>query len=60
MGSKALHEARNDGSALSSEDIKELRSSIKGEVLTKADADEKDFQDAVERWNRVYIKQAVG
>ena len=59
MGSLANNKARNDGSALRSEDIEDLKASIKGSVMTKASADEKEYNDAVDRWNRVYIKQPV-
>ena len=59
MGSLATDKARNDGSTLRSEDIEDLKASIKGTVLTKASADEKEYNDAVNRWNRVYLKQPV-
>ena len=56
---KTPNRARTDGSTLSSEDIQQLRSEIKGSVLMKADADKADYDKAMKRWNEVYIKQAV-
>lgn len=59
MNLKTPNQARNDGSALTKEDIEQLKTSIKGILVTKADASDTDYNDAVERWNKVYVKQAV-
>ena len=59
MNLKTPKQARNDGSALTKENIEQLKSSIKGTLVTKADASEADYNAAVERWNKIYVKQAV-
>ena len=59
MNLKTPNQARNDGCALTKEDIDQLRTSIKGVFVTKADASEAEYNAAVQRWNKVYIKEAV-
>ena len=59
MNLKTPNQARNDGSELTDEDIEQFKTSIQGTIVTKADTPEEAYNAAVERWNRVYIKQAV-
>lgn len=60
MNLKTSNQKRNDGSALSNEDIQELRSSVKGTVVVKTEASKAEYDDAVKRWNAVSIRLAVG
>ncbi|KAL4940985.1 hypothetical protein BDV06DRAFT_223587 [Aspergillus oleicola] len=58
MAESTTWQARNDGSALTKEDIGFLRSSIKGTVVLRDEASPEEYEAAVTRWNNVSIRLA--
>jgi len=50
---------RNDASSLTDEDLQGLKDSVKGRVVIKDYASQTEYEAAIDRWNNVYIEQAV-
>ena len=62
MGSNAqeIHILRKNGDILSQGAIKELKSSIKGQVIIKGEGPDDTYRAAIDRFNKACISEAVG
>lgn len=61
MGStgKDIQIFRRNKELLPDSAIKDLKSSIKGEVIVKGEAADDIYRDAIDRWNKVWVQEAV-
>jgi len=61
MGSIApgIHIVRRNGEVLSDAAIKELKSSVKGDIVFKGGVEEDVYRAAIDRVNKAFIQEAV-
>jgi len=54
-----VHVSNRKGQILSENVLQDFKSSVKGQVLFKGEAEKEDYEASIQRYNNVFILEAV-